>query len=425
MSKVFSQARRTFCALSAALMLSGAAVAAEVPEGTVIDASNLDAMKANTFEGKAIGSMLPPVVEMQIRKYNMRMELARSKPVPLDPKFSAATEKNRGKVSYDAKARKVVGWEAGLPFPDVDPTDPEAGIKLMWNYFYGTPIGLNQDWPLFAYALVNAESGIERVQHWAFQRYYMKGRFSDKNGQISQGDGNVLFKSIIVAKYPFDLKGTGVFSIRYDNDGYEDSWVYLRSVRRTRKTSGGSWMDPIGATDQLNDDLEIFNAHPNWYRNYKVVGKRWVLAVANSKWPVWNENEKDYVKQFPGIDMSVKPTWNLANRYEPREVLVIEATPPEEHPYSKKIIYMEPKINRMYYCEAYDKKGELWKFMNFATRPMKGDDGSDTVATSIGSIVDMQRNHATVFMTGTQGHTNVDVGPDHISLGLLEKIGGN
>lgn len=398
-------------ALVAASVAGRSARAADVPEGTVIDAASIDGLRGQTFQGKLIGDMLPERLEWQIRKHGLAITLRRTKEIPLDPAYVAASKANAGKVTLDPATKLLAGWSAGLPFPDVAAGDPNAGVKLMWNNELGAPVR-NMSFPLFAYLLVDGDKGLEREQHWNFTRY------------ISSGAGDhVANKTMLVAQYPFDLKGTGLFSIRYDDGRLDDGWAYLRSVRRVRKLSGGTWMDPVGSTDQLNDDLEVFNANPTWYKSFKVIGKRWVLAVANSRWPVWNEDSDDPNKAFIGIDLASKPYWNIKNDYEPREVYVIEATPPDEHPYSRKVLYMETRFPRIYYSETYDRKGEFWKFLNFQLRPVVGLDGTPAVITACGNVIDFQRNHATVFVTGKQAIINdPKMTTDTLSIGVLESV---
>lgn len=184
-------------------------------------------------------------------------------------------------------------------------------------------------------------------------------------------------------------------------------------------------MDPVGSSDQLQDDLEIFNARPSWYKGYKLLGKRSVLAVANAKLPAWNPKGKVFAERYPVLEQG-EPHWNMNNdRFEPREVWVIEATTPDVHPYSKKILYMDTKYPRIYYGEAFNRKGEFWKFMEFHSFPIKGEDGFQSVQSSGGAIIDFQRNHATVFLTDpTQWFVNqAKVKSNDVSLGQLEAAG--
>lgn len=409
-----------------AFVLSGPALAAPLPEGFVIDAGNIDRALNQTFEGKTIRSMIYERLEWQVRNHGLKIRLRRSEVVPLDPRYLAATARNRtsGKIKYDPQARKVTGWEAGIPFPDIDVTDPYAANKLIWNHFYAQPIGQFQNYPKFAFLFVDGGGGLERVQHWRFQRYFMKGCWGDKDGDLVKGDGRVFMKTLLYATYPFDIKGIGTFTIKYDSPKLEDTWAYLRSVRRVRRLSGGTWMDPIGGTDQLNDDIEIFNAHPTWYPEYKLLGKRWILATAHSRSPTWDEKASNENDEFRNVDFATPPYWNPDDDWEPRQVWVIEAITPPEHPYSKKILYMETKFPRVYHAEVYDRKGQFWKFLNFLLRPHKGADGSNTVVSAQGHTIDFQRNHATIFISHPSWKTNTPEGPQAVTLGVLEKEAG-
>src|SRR5262245_28307142 len=59
-----------------------------------------------------------------------------------DPVFHEAVETNRGRYALaadgsivDARTGGPPGYIYGWPFPDIDPTDPQAAIKIVWNYF--------------------------------------------------------------------------------------------------------------------------------------------------------------------------------------------------------------------------------------------------------------------------------------------------
>jgi hypothetical protein len=408
--------------LAAALALGWgmpAASAAELKPGVMIDASNLEKIKNDTFEGHKIGDMIPDKMEQQIKQFGLTLKLRHSADVPIDPRLVDASKKNKDRCKFDPKTRTVSGWEAGWPFPDVSADDPYAADKLIWNHHYGQPHGNFQYYPDFAFIFIDPKKGIERFQDWTWNRYFMKGRLG---GKSVEGDGSVYTKVLMFAKSPKDIAGLGTFSLRYDSPKFEDSWAYLKSVRRVRRLPGGSWMDPIGGTDILNDDQESFNAYPTWYPKYRLLGKRWILAVAHSELPRWDESKKGTAAEFPRIDLSKPPYWNSKDAWEPREVWVIECTTPPEHPYSKKIIYMETKFPRIYLSEMYDRKGDLWKWMDVHLSPYKADDGSPAVISSMGYIIDLKRNHATIWALGNVKVINKS-NPDALSLGQLEAAG--
>lgn len=400
-----------------------ASMAAELPVGTVISKDNLDKVKGDTFEGKTIGSMLPEKMEVLIRNHGLKMTLRRSEAVPKDPRWLEATRKYAGDVKFDPKTRRISGYKAGLAFPKVDMNDPHAAVKLMWNADRagGFPRGNLQDMPLFAFLFIDGNKGIERVQHWALIRYFMTGRI---DGQPVVGDGSVHYNQLLFAHYPYDIRGLGTFTVRYNDGRPDDISAYIKSVRRTRRLSGGAWADPVGGTDQLADEIEIMSAYPLWYPQYKLLGKRTILGVAHSKVPPWNEDEKDQQKAFPNVDLSGPPYWNPKDEWEPREVYVIEATMPQEHSYSRKVMYLDADTWVFYFAEAYDKKGDFWKALIFNARPLKTQDGGVGIISNQGHTIDLKRNHATIFVQGKPSRFNTPgVGPNDVSLGVLESAG--
>ena len=385
--------------LAAALTLcSLPLMAAELPEGTVISAENIDKVKSDTFEGHAIADLLTERMEWRIRNNGWKLPLAKAKDIPLDPKWVKASQANAGKTKINKESCQVDGWTAGQPFPNIDPKDPQAGEKVIWNWHLGQLVGDVSQVPFFTQVLIDGAKGIHAEPVAEFTRYAMKGRLS---GAAVEGDGSERGRQLLYFKSPADMKGLGTFTVMYDSVKVNDVWAYIPAVRRVRRLSGGAWMDPVGSSDQLQDDLEIFNARPCWYPGYKLLGKRWVLAVANSKTPLWNKNGKENKDKYPVLEDKA-PYWNLNNNaFEPREVYVVEATTPSEHPYSKKVLYVDSKYPRIYYGEAYNRKGEFWKFMEFHSYPAKAADGFIEIRTTAGAVIDFQRNHATVSLIDT------------------------
>ena len=220
-----------------------------------------------------------------------------------------------------------------------------------------------------------ADKGLERVQEWLYWRYYMKNRLDRfaKGQSPVEGDGTILTKTLLFATYPHDIKGIGVLSIRWDLPRVEDQWAYIKSVRRTRRLSGGAWMDPIGATDVLQDDITCWNGRPAWYTKIRLLGKRWILAIAHAPYD-HNQAKKGTFEEFPGIDLATWPHWNPSSKtraWEPREVYVIEGIPPSYHPYSKRVVYMDVTVPILYFAECYDKAGNFWKFIHYHYWPEK------------------------------------------------------
>ncbi len=401
--------------------LAGLAMAAEVPVGTVISAANLDQLKGNTFEGHTIASLLTEKMEWRIRNDGWKLPLAASKEVPLDPRWVKASNANAGKTSINRQECRIDGWGAGAPFPNIDMKDPEAAEKIVWNWHLGQLVGDVSQVPGYTQVLIDGKKGVHAEPVAEFTRYAMKGRLT--GGSPVEGDGSDRGRQLLYFKSPSDMKGLGTYTVMYDSAKVNSVWAYIPAVRRVRQLSGGAWMDPVGSSDQLQDDLEIFNARPCWYPEYKLLGKRSILAVTASKTgtDIWNKEGKTFAERYPVLQ-NEPPYWNMSgNNYEVREVYVIEAITPSIHPYSKKVLYIDVKYPRIHYGEAYNRKGEFWKFMEFQSYANVTD---GDIRTTAGEVIDYQRNHATVSLIDTSTwRTNFVAKPTDFSLQALQGAG--
>lgn len=424
-----NRSRRKFAGQVLAIGLGasfiGQVQAGELQAGFVITKDNFDKIKTETFEGKTIASMVPEKLEMMIKKFGLTIKLAHSKKIEMDPKYVNATKEQSKNVKFDPATRTMSGWKAGMPFPPetIKLDDPTAGDKVIWNLRAAT-YGATMDLRDISFVFISGSTGVERVQRWQSRRYYMEGRLD--GGPVSEGDGTIAQKTYLFATSPQDIRGLGTFSIRYNDPTSakpDDTWAYLKSVRRTRRLSGGAWMDPIGGTDQLYDDWDIWDAFPTKYRSNKLIGKRWVLAVAHSPLVSVDKSKRDTPAEFPSVGLTDAPYYFPAKHieWEPREVYVVEGTPPPEHPYSKKVVYMEVNFPRPYLGEMYDQKGEFWKYMIFQNRPDTGDDGYKAVMPVVGHVIDVKRNHSTTWSANMKANPK-GVKESDVSLSKLEEV---
>ncbi len=408
------------CAALSVVGMNTPAAAEDLAAGTVINAGNLDQMLGKTFEGKKIGDMIPDAVQGMIRNWSLAITLKASEEIPVDPRWVEATKQYASSVQFDPASGNVTGYQAGLAFPQIDKDDPNAGIKVMWNLYLhsGYPRPNYQFIPEFAYLMIDGNRGIERTMTWAFLKVWGAGWL---DGDPVKSD-SWYYKQILLAREPYDIRGVGTFRIRYNGGKkLDDGWAYVRTVRRTRRLSGGAWMDPIGGTDQLNDEISIYSPYPTWYPNYKLLGTKHILAITHSPMS-W---VPDAANPYPNTDLNTAPYWNPKNNWEPREVYVVEATLPEEHIYSRRVYYVDTKTWVPYIGECYDKRDELVKMLMNSNRPFKGNDAVNSwgLEETDGYSIDLKRKHATIFLQGPVSRRNPpNMGPDDVSLSVMEAI---
>ncbi|MCG2634953.1 MAG: DUF1329 domain-containing protein, partial [Gammaproteobacteria bacterium] len=374
-------------------LFAGSVAAAELTEGTVIDASNIDQLQADTFEGHTVKELIPEKLAMWVRNYGLTIPLQHSAPIVVSPDYATATEKYASQATYNPATRTVDGFVAGVPFPEISPDDPDIAMKLIWNQYYVAPgAGDAQEVGNIGTYVVDGVKGIERTLTMRGGQIRMEGRVS--GGPASLDDGTIHKKQMDFFVAPRDTAGLGVYQIKYNDGRLDSTWAYVKAARRIRRVSGGSWMDPTGALDFLNDDSFLLNSYPTWYPEYRYLGKRWILAIVHSKAPTGGDVNERY-------DFDNPPYWNPINHgWEPRQVHVIEAIPPVEHPYSRKVLYMEaeqPLFPHFYLGEFYDRKDEFWRMMWMGMLPKEMPDGKPGFAIATFGAVDFQREHASVL----------------------------
>ena len=434
-------------ALAAAMLAAAAAAPAaaecqgeKIAAGTVLNAANLSALSEKCLGPVRLGAALSEHQAWQIREHKLEMRLMATTAAPPAHRTIRATEKYAGAATLGPD-RTLENYHAGRPFTTIDPNDPDAGVKVVWNHIYGQPrgdqFGLRGGSvaPNFVYTLIEGQSGLERIQEWQFSRFHMRGR---TEGEPTLGDGSILDKSVLFAVSPQDIKGLGTFTIRYHTPQLNDTWAYVRSVRRVRRLSGGAWVDPVGGTDQLQDDI-WWNSHPAWYSEIKLVGKGWVMHPTESaKWlpedqrAAWQPGKPTVPEQFPRLVFH-KPYWNVDDVWMPRAVYIVEGIPPGFHPYGRRVVYMDVENDNYLISDIYDKRNEYWKSFTVAVRPYPADDGFIDPKTgkpelyyftAWGQIVDFPRRHATLFHVSPEFYMFAQgTSLEDLSLARLEAAG--
>ena len=112
----------------AALLVSivSATAHADVSVGDRIGPDNVDKVK----------DLVSPGMEWCIKR-GWPMTISETKKIEWPQAYKEATEKFSGQVKLTNNGADLANYVAGLPFPNVDAKDPQAALKIMWNYTYG------------------------------------------------------------------------------------------------------------------------------------------------------------------------------------------------------------------------------------------------------------------------------------------------
>ncbi|MEW8188936.1 MAG: DUF1329 domain-containing protein, partial [Candidatus Thiodiazotropha endolucinida] len=182
------------------------------------------------------------------------------------------------------------GFVAGRPFPqEPDADDPEAGLKLVWNFQRGFNAGDSETIKPFWWTFRNMNNGkVERVIKfdWHFLNWKHRSQF-DPKPDIEPNPGQI-FRSIYgKVLEPFDLANTQLLIHRYEDDlKRDDAWLYLGFQRRVRRLATGQITDAFLGTDAMIEDFEGYNGRVSDYE--------WkYLETKNVLLPFYNHNEME------------------------------------------------------------------------------------------------------------------------------------
>jgi len=253
--------------LTVALASASVARAGDLAPGTMLDASTADDAK----------DLLPPEIHAHFKKgdyYNRVVDFPNGK-WAWDDGFDAATKWNAEHLGLDAHKSPVEtatgkrpDYLTGVPFPKIDPADPDAGFKVLWNLDYAYYAGGNShNWTLLNWV---SRNGVDRssVQDVWFLYYDGQPRkyVPAKNPQ------DLLFQFLSVSISPADLQGTAALGYRFKDPTKRDlSWAFVPALRRVRAVSPANRSDGFLGSDMSQDDGFFFDGKPEDFE-WKVVG---------------------------------------------------------------------------------------------------------------------------------------------------------
>ncbi|MGH7804686.1 MAG: DUF1329 domain-containing protein [Candidatus Binatia bacterium] len=366
---------------------SSSAAIADVAPGDKITPANADKVK----------DLVSPGMEWCVKR-GMPMKIVETKAIAMPAAYKDATEKYSAQVKLAPDGLKLESYVAGKPFPIIDTNDKQAATKIMWNYEYRWAVTDDADSRNF-----DADTGpvfggetpmaIERhfiIEHVRALRY--RGRlYVDPKPTWTTPEGYQSKAALYPILEPFDLKGVGGITHRYDDPSKnDDTWIYLPSLRRVRRLSTAQRSDALFGQDIDVDTFFGYAGHIAWM-DWKFLGEKKMLGAFHGE---------NYPAKFApaGADFAFDDAW------EKRDMYVIEGVSKlAQYAYGKRIIFLDKETMNVAYTDLYDRTGQLWKtYANLFTMRKKPFDAAkvsvynDEMAFNTAEfLVDTQLQHAT------------------------------
>ena len=370
-------ARWAIAAIAAAVLAGAAAGADQAPSAS--GHKSLGMLNEQTWQ--LAQGKLPEEFLDRYRKGQWEHEIVEPPPGAHfgDEDFLAAGKANEGKYAIgpdggiiDVSTGKQPAYVYGPPFPTVDPKDPQAGAKIVWNFVYQSYL-LGNSKNLVSLDWVGTNGMQRSISTEVFQAFF-DGQ-PDKYRQKSNPQ-NFLFQQISGVTAPADLQGTVALTHRFRDPGQRDQvWTFVPALRRVRAVSPSNRSDGFLGSDMSQDDGSYFDGKPEDF-TWKLIGEGEMLTMIDRT--ALLEHKCD-VHPLPGGGFEGRdslrprfayqtPNWSgLAWRPLASEVVlvdrpvwIVEGTPKDKYYlYGKLLLRFDKETWRGTYSSKYDWQGQI------------------------------------------------------------------
>ncbi len=322
-------------------------------------------------------------------KQGMTMKIVPTERLDWPPPYKAATEKYSAQVQL-APDGTLKNYMAGLPFPLVDANDPQAALKVMWNFSYRplyTDDAVSKNVEIASYG--PGTSLADPVAHFTIGNvgFYNNTGRTEVNPIPTNPEATTAGIRYRFGAYPFlepsEMRGFGFIRYRNLDPKIEDNtWMFNPRSRHVNRASANELSDVLGlyepgagtggeaATYASNLDPDSFFGFGAKIEdfNYRFLGEKPMLAVVNA------ENSPAKACPTDGGRTICPENWEM------RQLYVVEGDAKQTSMVGasvsipKRIFYVDSEGWFITASDQYDHDGKLWKtvatFNTYRDRPI-------------------------------------------------------
>ena len=297
-------------------------------------------LKITTDNAQVAEKVLPPEVFRYVQAGDYAITVQETTDFPPFQGYIDASLKYAGQTQIGADG-ELTNYTAGQPFPHLDASDPQAGLKIAWNFRYRHFGDTMQNQGTLR--SVNNSGNIERAVENTYARMYGMYRPNPDNNVATWEKEGTWFRDHSVVLSPQDIEGAQQLTFHYAADANEKKgWAYDPQSRRTRSVVV-SMLDSSFGLNFMVEDYNGFNGYLSEH-TWDYVGEQVVLV--------------------PGLLQKTPPEFGGKNGWYPlipwelRKVIVLDVTPQKSgHPYGKRRLYIDRQFYSVMYAFAYDHTG--------------------------------------------------------------------
>jgi hypothetical protein len=313
----------------------------------------------------------------------MRLEIIAASATDWPPPYKSATEKYHAQVTLGPDG-SLQHYTAGLPFPLVDPNDPQVAKKVVWNFSFRPLYTDDADlrYPEIASYTPNSSPGVPTG-------YFTVGHFGFYNniGRIevppvpTDPDARASGIRYRFGFYPFlepaTVRGMGFLRFRHIDPKIEDNtWIYNPQARRLRRGQASMLSDAIAAIPGMGTGVAqpyVSTIDPDSYfgfaakiedYSYRFLGEKPMLACVHAL------NSPEVSCPTDGGRSICPEAWEMRHLY----VIEADAKGGTNVTIPKRILYIDSEGWFITASDQYDRGGKLWKtiatFNTYRDRPV-------------------------------------------------------
>ncbi len=293
-------------------------------------------MKLTKENAEVAKEVLPPEILKSLQAGDFEITVQETVDFPVHPAYINATTEGYGKAKV--AGWKLAGYEAGRPFPLLDPNGAEVGKKAAFNFRY------RDRWTAFWqkgwFEVLNPSGKADR----RYEFYYIRGVGMHLPKELTFYDWSnkgIHSKELFWFTAPFDVKDQQFVQYHPDDDIAEQTrYLYQRAFKRIRQVPYQAHENALNS-DWIDEERQ---GQEGYFRDYdwKYLGETIVLAP----FPV-----QDVLSKF-----AYKGKCYPDHAWQLRKAVVVEATPTVGDAPLRRRYYLDLQTYTYLYEVDYDKK---------------------------------------------------------------------
>jgi hypothetical protein len=312
---------------------------------------------------------------------------------------------NEEDIIVEAESGEMAKMIIGFPFPKIDPDDPKAAIKIMYNKQYVTYVIGFKKFSTFVWWLGRG-TGFEREIEVLFQDAYLTGF---PKAREYKNPKDVERYALISVRAPYDLAGTAQLMWRYLSAKADMNFAYIPAIRRVRRMSPANRSDGFVGSDFAVDDILAYDGKIPLFE-WELIEKKEALVPFSGAEPIeavvnelgeWEtgRNRPSMHYGFQDKEWQGAPWAPLNPIYVKRPVWVIKAKSKDPYyNYGTQYVWVFADSWGPAYKIVHDRSEKFWKFLSATTAGYETDDKKVKFLSWMDHvIVDTRREHATVI----------------------------